>query len=108
MAFCLVGKPSGLALLNPATRQSKPLPQRPDVMIVESHLRFCDNVLGFGLDPLSGDYKVVSILYLWDISADALVCPPLVSVYSSGSDSWKNVASFKSRFRAHTSFVTYT
>lgn len=100
--FCLVGQSRDLALLNPATRQLKPLPELPEV-IVEPHLLFLDNVLGFGLDLLSGDYKVISIWYFWNKSNNALDCHPIVFVYNLGSDSWRNledVGCFKSSYSA--------
>lgn len=100
--FCVVGQSRDLALLNPATRQLKPLPELPEV-IVEPYLFFLDNVLGFGFDPLTGDYKVVSIWYFWDISANALDCHPIIFVYNLGSNSWrdlKDVGCFKSSYRA--------
>ncbi|KAL8458060.1 hypothetical protein ACS0TY_035801 [Phlomoides rotata] len=109
--FCLVGQSRDLALLNPATRQLKPLPELPEV-IVDPHLLFLDNVLGFGLDPLSGDYKVISVWYLWNRSVIAPDCHPITFVYNLGSDSWRileDVGCFESSYRACRSICnTYT
>ncbi|KAK6155127.1 hypothetical protein DH2020_009375 [Rehmannia glutinosa] len=86
--FCVVSLSGQMALLNPAMRQFKPLP-----LIhanVQPYLSSYDNLLGFGLDPLSGDYKLVSIQYFWNEEMDAPHYPSIVSVYNSGSDSWRH------------------
>ncbi|KAH6792062.1 hypothetical protein C2S52_002539 [Perilla frutescens var. hirtella] len=86
--FCVVNITGRLALLNPAMKQFKPLPSlHPNV---EPHLSSYDNLLGFGLDVLSGDYKLVSLQYYWNEETDAPHYPSLVSVYSSGTDSWRH------------------
>ncbi|XP_020554657.1 putative F-box protein At5g62060 isoform X2 [Sesamum indicum] len=48
------------------------------------------SISGFGLDPSSGDYKLVSIQYFWNEEMDVPHYPSLVSVYNSGSDSWRH------------------
>lgn len=85
--FCVVSISGHMALLNPAIRQFKPLPvPHPNV---QPHLSSYDKLLGFGLDPLTGNYKLVSIQYYWDEEMDVPHYPSLVSVYNSGSDSWR-------------------
>ncbi|KAI3474821.1 hypothetical protein Pfo_030132 [Paulownia fortunei] len=86
--FCVVSISGHMALLNPAMRQFKPLPLVHPT--VQPHLSSYDNLLGFGLDPLSGDHKLVSIQYFWNEEMDVPHYPSLVSVYNSCSDSWRH------------------
>lgn len=86
--FCVVNITGKIALLNPAMKQFKPLP--PLHPKVEPHLSSYDNLLGFGLDVMSGDYKLVSLQYYWNEETDAPHYPCLVSVYTSGTDSWRH------------------
>ncbi|KAG8384741.1 hypothetical protein BUALT_Bualt04G0149700 [Buddleja alternifolia] len=86
--FCVVSISGHMGLLNPATRQFKPLPSVHSN--VQPHLSSYDDLLGFGLDPLSGDYKLVSIQYFWNEEMDIPHYPSLVSVYNSGSNSWRH------------------
>ncbi|KAL0350933.1 UNVERIFIED_CONTAM: F-box protein CPR1 [Sesamum radiatum] len=86
--FCVVSISGHMALLNPAMRQFKPLPLVHPY--VHPHLSSYDDLLGFGLDPSSGDYKLVSIQYFWNEEMDVPHYPSLVSVYNSGSDSWRH------------------
>lgn len=86
--FCKVNITGKMALLNPAMKEFKPLPLlHPKV---EPHLSSYDSVLGFGLDVMSGDYKLVSLQYYWNEETDAPHYPCLVSVYTSGMDSWRH------------------
>ncbi|XVF75499.1 hypothetical protein PTKIN_Ptkin13bG0192500 [Pterospermum kingtungense] len=58
--FCLLhGNTSGITLWNPATRESRVLPECDHDIIPK--LQNCQHVVGFGLDPLSNDYKVIYI-----------------------------------------------
>ncbi|KAG2714283.1 hypothetical protein I3843_03G022300 [Carya illinoinensis] len=84
--LCLFGVPAdrngprdGLVLWNPATRESKALPiiQRPAEMPTTFPFRF-----GFGLDPKTGDLKVIRILNL-----NFRRCQ--VEVYNLSTDSWR-------------------
>ncbi|KAK4393068.1 F-box protein [Sesamum angolense] len=79
--FCVVSISGHMALLNPAMRQFKPLPLVHPY--VHPHLSSYDDLLGFGLDPSSGDYKLVSIQYFWNEEMDVPHYPSLVSVYNS-------------------------
>ncbi|XP_041004494.1 F-box/kelch-repeat protein At3g06240-like [Juglans microcarpa x Juglans regia] len=73
------GPRDGLVLWNPATRESKALPiiQRPAEM--PTTFSFC---FGFGLDPNTGDLKVIRIL-----NFNFLRCQ--VEVYNLSTDSWR-------------------
>lgn len=86
--FCLISISGHMALLNPAMRQFRRLPSVPQNR--QPHLSSYDDLLGFGVDPLTGDYKIVSIQYFWNEEMDAPHFPSLVSVYSSGTDSWRH------------------
>ncbi|KAH6791124.1 hypothetical protein C2S51_006130 [Perilla frutescens var. frutescens] len=106
--FCVVTHlPWGpMALLNPALRQFKPLP------LVErnalANTSFYDNELGFGLDPLTGDYKLVLILY-FDVNLDGQDYICVASVCNSDSDSWRvleDVDSINSKRPARTSLCS--
>ncbi|KAL8471515.1 hypothetical protein ACS0TY_028962 [Phlomoides rotata] len=83
--FCVVSKSRRLALFNPAMRQFRPIPSHD----LNDHLFTCDYVTGFGLDPFSGDYNVISTRYFCDNGF--LVNPRHVSIYNSGSDSWRHI-----------------
>lgn len=86
--FCVVSDmwPWGpSALLNAATRQFKPLPLLERVELPNRSL--FGNELGFGLDPLTGDYKLVLILYFLHSYHEDYQC--VVSVCTSDSDSWR-------------------
>lgn len=86
--LCVISISGRMALLNPAVRQFRPLPPVPPND--HPHLAAYDDLLGFGMDPLSGNYKIVSIQYFWNEELDAPHFPSLVSVYCSGSDSWRH------------------
>lgn len=86
--FCVVNIAGSIALLNPAMKQFKPIPSlNPNA---QPHLSSYDNLRGFGLDVVSGDYKLVSLQYYWNEETDAPHYPCIVSVYSSGTNSWRH------------------
>ncbi|KAH6791215.1 hypothetical protein C2S51_006221 [Perilla frutescens var. frutescens] len=88
--FCVVSKrPCGplIALLNPALRQFKPLPLVQRIAFTPT--TFYNNELGLGLDPLTGDYKLVSILYSFDANMHDQDSRDVASVWTSDSDSWR-------------------
>ncbi|XP_060199661.1 putative F-box protein At3g10430 [Lycium barbarum] len=64
------------ALWNPATREVRPLPLPPPEISDGSRL-------GFGLDPLTKDYKVVHFRYSFDYNHVN------AAVYSCSRDSWR-------------------
>ncbi|CAB4278136.1 unnamed protein product [Prunus armeniaca] len=67
-----------LYLVNPATRESKKLPQIPDV----GEAYYFD-LFGFGFDHSSGDYKVVMLSYLEG--------GIMFSVYTLKTGSWRMI-----------------
>ncbi|XP_059644241.1 putative F-box protein At3g16210 [Cornus florida] len=76
----------GFALWNPATREFRSLPVfrlnfPPDVVIFKE-------IFGFGLDPITNDYKVV---WIWDTldSNEAIRGPYQAAVYTLSTDSWR-------------------
>nr|XP_011466174.1 PREDICTED: F-box/kelch-repeat protein At3g06240-like [Fragaria vesca subsp. vesca] len=76
-------------LWNPATKEFKVLPQSciPDANM---------NCVGFGYDPKSKDYKVVSIRQdeLGNEDARIVIYPPRVEVYTLGTDSWREIKTY--------------
>ncbi|PIN24503.1 hypothetical protein CDL12_02768 [Handroanthus impetiginosus] len=64
--------------------------QIPGTQIIMGPLNgvFCVE-FGFGLNSF-GDYKLVYIQYLWDNESDGPYYPCIISVYNSGSDSWRH------------------
>ncbi|KAL3813346.1 hypothetical protein ACJIZ3_014614 [Penstemon smallii] len=75
------------ALWNPATREFHAIPvSRPNV---PSYYFPTKEEIGLGLDPLTNNYKVVRIF--WDENIDHNAPnPSLISVYDSGTDSWRH------------------
>ncbi|CAA0828447.1 Unknown protein [Striga hermonthica] len=86
--FLVSGISGHMAFLNPATRQFKPL----SLLLpnVPPYLSLYDHLFGFGLDPVSGSYKVVSIQYHWKRETDMAHHPCIISFYTSSSDSWRH------------------
>ncbi|XP_059670628.1 F-box/kelch-repeat protein At3g23880-like [Cornus florida] len=80
--------PHHMALWNPATKEfsSLPLPN-PNY---PSHFNDFIHLFGFGLDPLTNDYKVVWMRNYWDDELDYLYLPNVVSVYTRYTDSWRH------------------
>ncbi|KAK4477634.1 hypothetical protein RD792_016872, partial [Penstemon davidsonii] len=85
--FCSIGINRQMALLNPATRKFRPIPFRN--RDTPPHLTMCEDIFGFGMDPVSGNYKLVSLRYFWNEETNVAHYPSLVSVYNSGNDSWR-------------------
>ncbi|KAH6827328.1 hypothetical protein C2S53_015391 [Perilla frutescens var. hirtella] len=78
--FCVLSELGRVGLFNPAVREFKTLPPLPlhDVSEVESWPS-----CGFGLEPSSGDHKVVAF-QIWN--SQRIAC-----VYSLSSNSWKRI-----------------
>lgn len=85
--FCMINTWNQMALLNPATRQFRPIPLAfPEV---KRHFNIGDELYGFGIDPLTGHFKVVSISLLMSSRTeprDGFIC-----VYNSGTDCWSEI-----------------
>ncbi|PIM97211.1 hypothetical protein CDL12_30321 [Handroanthus impetiginosus] len=89
--FCLINTFQEMAFLNPAMRQFRLVPDlHQSSSINRPHLSFRKQKFGFGLDPSSGDYKLVSIQYFWDTENHISYYPCIISVYNSGTDSWRH------------------
>ncbi|XVF46367.1 hypothetical protein PTKIN_Ptkin03bG0021500 [Pterospermum kingtungense] len=85
--FCLLDAANSiLALWNPATTEFKILPQCNQN--IPSKISAIADTLGFGLVPLSNDYKVVYIRSYLDLEKD-MEEPAHIAIYSMSSDSWR-------------------
>lgn len=80
-----------ITLWNIATRESITLPKYR--VIIPRYTRTFRSKIGFGLDPKTGDYKVVLILTLWDEKRHSLCAFSLVAVYTLCTNSWRNLKS---------------
>ncbi|KAL3813341.1 hypothetical protein ACJIZ3_014609 [Penstemon smallii] len=89
--FCVVSIYKEMGLLNPATRQFRPIPF--PYPVIPQHLITYNELLGLGMDPVSGNYKVVSLRYFWDEKIDYPHYQGLVSVYNLSTDSWRHFES---------------
>nr|WRK57765.1 SLF8b protein [Citrus maxima] len=93
--FCIHGpKNDRLILCNLATKESRTLPKRRVVFP-----RFCsisDTIMGFGLDIMSNDYKLVMIHTLWNEKRQELYEFAHVAMYNLRTNSWRDFKSFKS------------
>ncbi|KAM7511391.1 hypothetical protein LguiB_010266 [Lonicera macranthoides] len=78
---------SHLALWNPATRKFR------TVLRLDSNLSQWfmteENYFGFGLDHFTNDYKVIWIRYFWNEKLRVAYDPPVIGVYTLGTDSWR-------------------
>ncbi|PIN01193.1 hypothetical protein CDL12_26303 [Handroanthus impetiginosus] len=89
--FCVINNSGKIALLNPAMRQFRLLPDLVRSSYVPPHLSFDGREdFGFGFDPF-GNYKLVSVQYLWvDKEREDRYYPCIISVYDTGRDSWRH------------------
>ncbi|XP_059641809.1 F-box/LRR-repeat/kelch-repeat protein At1g09650-like [Cornus florida] len=94
--LCLTNRSQRLALWNPATREFRSLPKLPPRDLPPYVQVGYQNTFGFGLDPITNDYKVVCIWY--DVHyVDAATYEPeetgygpwQVAVYTLSTDSWR-------------------
>lgn len=86
--FLLYNHQQKAALWNPGTREFRLLIQESGFPHSDS-LRLYSQAFGFGIDPLSSEYKVVRVTDFWDNSMDNWH-NPIVSVYSLSTDSWRH------------------
>ncbi|XP_059640112.1 F-box/kelch-repeat protein At3g06240-like isoform X3 [Cornus florida] len=70
------------ALWNPATREFRSLP-------MPSHKFPHEETFGFGLDPITNDYKVIWIWKTLDDVTNVRYGPYQVAVYTLSTDSWR-------------------
>ncbi|XP_074311518.1 F-box protein At3g08750-like isoform X2 [Silene latifolia] len=81
---------SGRALWNPAINELKTLPpiiEKPDPPANTTYAK--SEVYGFGVDPKTGDYKVVVIKGYWSTNDEDVSYPLSVLVYSLKTNTWK-------------------
>ncbi|XVF75495.1 hypothetical protein PTKIN_Ptkin13bG0192100 [Pterospermum kingtungense] len=84
--FCLLNpNDSGITLWNPATRESRILPECDQNFPPE--LEYCLHTIGFGLDPLSNDYKVIYIRTFFDRENNRRGRHH--AIYRLSTDSWR-------------------
>ncbi|XP_059640114.1 F-box/kelch-repeat protein At3g23880-like isoform X2 [Cornus florida] len=91
--LCLFNcKSNCFALWNPATREFRSLPafprKRSPTSLVMSYL----DVFGFGLDPITNDYKVVWIQWTPEVIRSSSEYD--VAVYTLSTDSWRHLDVF--------------
>ncbi|XP_022765329.1 putative F-box protein At1g32420 [Durio zibethinus] len=76
-----------ITLWNPATREFRILPDcYPDMSLKGNS---STDILGFGLDPLSNDYKVIYMAYYLMLEDIVRPPPPRYAVYRMSTDSWR-------------------
>lgn len=81
--------PEDSFIWNPATDEIKVLPTKITAFNLPPHVSFPLCICGFGLDPVTNDYKVIAIPELWDDQRAVEYLPFPITVYSIRSDSWR-------------------
>uniref|UniRef100_A0A1U7Y1M5 F-box/kelch-repeat protein At3g23880-like n=1 Tax=Nicotiana sylvestris TaxID=4096 RepID=A0A1U7Y1M5_NICSY len=76
-----------LSLWNPATREVRPLPAAN--FELQPSFKQMDRQFGFGLDPMTNDYKVVWFRSFWDDIGNHNIPRQYAAVYSCSKDSWR-------------------
>ncbi|XVF83904.1 hypothetical protein PTKIN_Ptkin16aG0531500 [Pterospermum kingtungense] len=85
--FCLLDSRNFVfTLWNPATREFRNLPECNQRFPPETYT-YLTPTLGFGLDPLSNDYKVICIREYTDFDAD--IVGRHYAIYKMSKDSWR-------------------
>ncbi|XP_022764301.1 putative F-box protein At3g16210, partial [Durio zibethinus] len=79
---------SRITLWNPTIREFRILPDcNPNI---PPKAETCTHILGFGLEPLSNDYKVIYKPYYLDLEKNIVrPPPPRCAVYRISTDSWR-------------------
>ncbi|XVF85433.1 hypothetical protein PTKIN_Ptkin17bG0117800 [Pterospermum kingtungense] len=84
--FCLYEvENSRIILWNPATREFRITPEYMQNILKKSYFR-TPNLLGFGFDPLSNDYKVIYMKLYRDLDSEIKLC---IAIYKMSTDSWR-------------------
>lgn len=91
--FCSFVNNFRIALWNLATKECKALPQCIPILPQNIEVS-CSNV-GFGLDPISNNYKLVWILTLWDEKRNTFYEFTHVGVYNLSTNSWRDFKGFE-------------
>ncbi|KAL7212274.1 hypothetical protein ACSBR2_015031 [Camellia fascicularis] len=97
--FCLLTNWNSVALWNPANRESRALPTQTFPNSIPPRMELERNAFGFGMDPFTGDYKVVSIrMYSRGSGLDNDIHPSSypkhIAIYSLRDDSWRDFKGF--------------
>lgn len=90
--FLLYNDQEDVALWNPSTKDFKPLPMSQPLNCPSLNLN--SYKFGFGIEPSSGDYKVVWMRDYWDIYSEDWRSPTIISVYTLSTNSWRNFEEF--------------
>lgn len=74
-----------MTLWNPSTREFMPLPMSP----ITPPYMHTNHTFGFGLDPFTGNYKVIWIRFMIDDRTGIPLPYFVVAIYTLGSDTWR-------------------
>ncbi|XP_028074041.1 putative F-box protein At3g16210 [Camellia sinensis] len=113
--FCLLINAVSIALWNSANREFRALPRQTYPETIPPRMELENNAFGFGMDPFTDDYKVVSIRMYWDSTLDDPYnfTPPTcylkhIAIYSLRDDSWRDFKGFFLECFVFSSFEFYT
>ncbi|XP_059640111.1 putative F-box protein At5g52610 isoform X2 [Cornus florida] len=87
--LCLSYHSRRFALWNPATREYRSLPEVPRKF--PPNVTSFQETFGFGLDPITNDYKLVRIWNTADFIRGKMHGPYKVAVYTLSTDSWRHL-----------------
>lgn len=91
--FCLMNGNKHISLWNLATKEIRRLPKCRASL--PPYTTIHNSSVGFGLDVVSNDYKLVLILTLLDKKTDFYYDFSHIAVYNLSTDSWKGFKGFK-------------
>ncbi|KAJ4714216.1 F-box protein [Melia azedarach] len=91
--FCIIGITNLVSLWNLATQESRTLPK---LAVLSQNTNVHSTDVGFGLDLMTNDYKLVLIMTFWDEKRNLLCESCHVAVYTLGNNSWREFECFKS------------
>lgn len=91
--FLLYNDQENVALWNPTIKEFKPLPMSQTLNCPS--LNLSSYKFGFGIEPWSGDYKVVWMRDYWDVDDEDWHSPTIVSVYTLSTNTWRNFEEFR-------------
>ncbi|KAJ4714219.1 F-box protein [Melia azedarach] len=89
----ILGITNLVTLWNVATQESRTLPK---LGVLSQYRRFASTKVGFGLDLVTNDYKLVLILKFRDDKRNRVCEFPHVAVYTLGTNSWREFECSKS------------
>lgn len=92
--FCIFGLNGHITLWNLATRDSRMLPKY-GVSPPQNTEEYITSV-GFGLDTINNDYKLLLIFTFWDEKKEDTYEFSYCAIYSLSTNSWKDINYFKS------------